>query len=326
MSMRSAALAATTFASLMAFAAPHAASAQLAITSQDRSVVAESESRGELWDESQTPFFPDYEFPIESFTATAQDDEVASDSEPFDAVASTIDPPVQGLAPQGTASSTQTSSLAESVLAASGSFSTQAHSRTLTQAELDLANLFLAPLVPFNLGILSSYESAGSHYEVGFDLVTALPYTISATADLSATERLVEVFGWEQTSGVVSVELVGPSGVVTAMTVDQHVFCGFDGPCLPASGALDESGTLPPGHYTLTASIVGSAFGTCTEVPGMTPFECHTPAADGSFDVVLSFSAPSVPSSTRATSVLLVTLLLALGIASTRVPSRCTVA
>jgi hypothetical protein len=294
--------------------APLRVAAQVTITAQDRSVEASSQSYGGLWDETQNPFFPDFEGPAQSFTNTASDAEAAPDTAPFSAAASTVDPPIVLLAPQGSATATQTSSLGTASIDASGSVDANGHSRPLTQGELDLANLYFHPPVPYNFGTLGDDEGGGSHFSVSFDVATPTPYALGASVGLSAAERETDDYpGFERTSGAAMVELTGPSGSVAAIAIDQLDFCPLFAPCVPGSDSLAAEGTLAPGSYTLSASASASAWGGCSELPGYTDFQCYAPAADGSFDLSLALGATPVPSLSPGGLLALASVLLASG-------------
>jgi hypothetical protein len=299
---------------LAALVAPLRVSAQVTITAQDRSVEASSQSYGGLWDETQNPFFPDFEAPAQSFTNTAGDAEAAPDTAPFGATAATVDPAILILAPQGSATATQISSVGTASIDASGSVDANGHGRTLTQGELDLANSYLNPPAPYDFGILGDHDAGGSHFSASFDVATPTPYALTASVGLSAAERETDdIPGFEMTSGTALIELTGPSGSVAAIAIDQLDFCPPFAPCVPGSDALAAQGTLAPGSYTLSASVSASARGRCSELPGYTDFQCHAPAADGSFDLSLALGATPVPSLSPGGLLALASVLLASG-------------
>jgi hypothetical protein len=190
---------------------------------------------------------------------------------------------------------TQTSSLAGSMVVAEASFDANSDARLLNETELALANTYLDPPLPYVLGILSSHETGASDFSVTFEVTAPIDYTLGATVDVSATERIGDLPGFDITTAVASVELIGPSGSLASLSLDQADHCLSAEACAPASDTLDASGTLAPGLYTLTASVAGSAAGGCTEVPGYTPFHCFSPSANGGFDLSLSLGAATLP-------------------------------
>jgi hypothetical protein len=301
----------------VAFGGALPASGQVGVTAQDRSVAASSQSRVSLWQENQNPFFPDFEAAAVSVPQTANDSEAAPGAGPFDATASTADPTVLFLAPAGSATASQISSLGASGSTASGSFSAVGHSRTLTQQELAFATGLLQPPVPYDFGMLTDHEQAGSDFSATFQVSSPTPYTLDATVAVSALQFIVPLVGFEITSASASVELVGPSGVVASVAIEQLDFCGVE-ECFPGSDSVQAEGILDPGSYTLEAHAAGSATGTCTELPGYTPFECHTSSADGSFSLSLALGSPPVPSFSPPGLALLAAALGALGIARCR--------
>jgi len=301
---------------LATLAAPLRAAGQAAVTAQDRSVDAASESFGSLWQENQNPFFPDFEGPALSLTEDASDAAAAPGAGPFDATASSVDPPLLIVAPQGSATAAQTSTLDPAAFTASGSFSADAHSRTLTPTELSTATAFLDPPVPYDFGILSDGEQAASDFSVSFTVSSPTPYALDASATVSALEFIVPIEGFELTTATVDVELAGPSGVVASLSVDQLAFCDSQS-CFPGSDALQAQGALAPGGYTLSASATGTALGTCTEVPGFTPFQCYVPTAGGSFELSLALDAAALPALPAGGLALLATALAGSGAAST---------
>lgn len=244
-----------------------------------------------LWDLNSNPFFPDYDPPTLPLTALATDDQAAPDFGSFDETASTLDPTLVVIAPLGSASGSQTSSLGPSQIAATGSFSAVSHSRTLTQLELDFANGFFNPPVPFFLGTLGDVETGESNLSASFDLERRTAFDLSASLALSPLERLEGIFGNEVTSGFASVTLTGPSGVVASAAINQFEDC-LESPCLPVFAALDVAGQLDPGSYTLDIALSGSATGICADIIGLV---CYTPTSDGSFDVTLDLGPIPVP-------------------------------
>lgn len=306
---------------LAALAVPLRAAGQAAITAQDRSVDAASESFGSIWQENQNPFFPDFEGPALTLTEDASDAAAAPGAGPFDATASSVDPLLLIVAPQGSAMAAQTSALGPAAFTASGSFSANAHSRTLTPSELAAATTFFHPPVPYDFGILSDDEQAASGFSVSFTVSSPTPYTLDASAAVSALEFIVPIQGFELTAAAVDVELAGPSGVVASLSLDQLAFCDSQS-CFPGSDALQAQGTLAPGGYTLSASATGTALGTCTEVPGFTSFQCYVPAAGGSFELSLALDPAAVPGLPADALALLATALAGSGAALGRPTKR----
>lgn len=280
--------------SAVALLASHGAHAQASFTSQSRSVSATSHSDGALWDESQNPFFPDFDPPAMTFFDDASDDEAAADYTDFDPSASTVDPPLLIIAPGGSSDATQSSSLTPLRIDASGSFSQIGHSRLLTEQEIALANGFLNPPIPYWSGLIGDFGTASSSFAVSFDLAQATPYDLNADLALSGGVRIDFFEGFEITSGSVELVLTGPSGVVAHALVGAFDDCPPAAPCNPVADGVALSGVLVPGAYTLSVDLEGSALGLCTEV---LLFECHSPTADGSFDVSLRLgaAAPALP-------------------------------
>jgi hypothetical protein len=276
-----------------ALSAPAPAAAQLSYTDEDRSVETSSRSSGALWDTGSNPFFPDFDPPVLTLTDTATDSAAAPGSSPFGASVATSDPLLLALAPEGSATASQTSSLSASQAVASGSVTGIGHSRTLTQAELDLANFYFSPSVPFDFGTLGDEEDASADFSATFDVASATPYRLTGSLALSAAERVEDTPGYEITYATGSIVLTGPEGVVASVALDQADSCGFTGPCLPSSDDLDVEGTLAPGSYTLSARVGGVALGGCTEV---THFACYAPGVGGSFDLALTLGPPPFPS------------------------------
>jgi hypothetical protein len=120
------------------------------------------------------------------------------------------------------------------------------------------------------------------------------------------------------TWGTATVALTGPSGSVAALAIEQQDFCPLFAPCVPGSDSLDVQGTLAPGSYTLSASVSARARGQCNELPGYTDFQCHAPAAHGSFDLSLALDPAPVPSLSPPGLLALASLLFASGVALRR--------
>lgn len=269
-------------------AAPRTADAQASFTAQDRSVDATSRSLGGLWDILSSPFFPDFDPPTTTFEEVALDSASAPDLTPFSATASTVDPPLLAVSPDGSASATQTSTLTPSLIDAAGSFSLVGHSRTLTQQELDLANAFLNPPIPYGLGLLDDEENGGSSFSVDFDVALATPYSLTGSLGISPVEFADGLFPITAASAAITLS-GGPQGLLVFASIAQEGLCD-PGPC--TGDTLDVQGVLQPGSYTLTAHADGSAQGLCIDIVS---FTCHTPTASGSFDLTLALSSTPVP-------------------------------
>lgn len=293
-------------AAALQLAAAGDARAQLGITDQQRTLSAASTSYGALWDENANPFFPDLDPPTLSFEENAADVRSAPDFGPFEQTASTVDPFILILAPQGSVQSFQSSTLSPVAIHASSSVGVVAHSRTLTATELSQANAYFQPAVPYDFGTLGDSEGGVSELSVDFVVSEAQPFTLSASVFVSEAEA---VGGFELTSAGVVVVLVGPSGAVASVGADQSGVCPGLGACSTGFDSVEVSGVLEPGSYTLTAGANVGAGGSCLEIGS---FACHAPTADGSFEVSLA-TPTGVPALSADARLLVVAAIAILG-------------
>jgi hypothetical protein len=292
---------------LALLALPSLGSAQVSFAAQQRSVEATSHSGGNLWATGTNPFSPDFDPATATYSADHSDDAQAPDFAGFDETASSPAPLLQGLiGPAASASASQTSSLSASLIAASGSFAADGDSYTIPPATLNLINSFLMPPVPYNFGIIDGTEVGDSQFSVQFDVAVPTPFHLTGSISASEWQTVEGLFGIAGASA--SISLTGPSGSVAAVTLSL--------PLTPSSDSIDESGTLAPGSYTLSANASGSAFGLCFETA---TFVCYDPSSSGSFDLALSLGgAPEVPGPSRLSAALLGVALAAIGAAALR--------
>ena len=276
----------------------------LELIDQTRTLEASSTSRGNLWDESQNPFFPDFHQPIFVYPVASSDDAAAPDFTPWTASVQTQDPALPLVpAPSGAAQASQDSLLSAGLIELSGEAQVDTDSYLMTVAQVQQIDAFVNPPVPFFFGTVDDTEEARSHSSVSFEVLESTPYTLTgALAWSAATPPPGSIPG----DGVVQgfIELAEQGGAVLART---ELDCVPD-LCWVLDPPLDQSGTLAPGTYVFSAEIHTSGGGYCYDAGTLT---CFMPSIDGSFDAQLNLGggAPVPALGSGAT------LALALGLA-----------
>jgi len=280
---------------------PALAAAQASFTSQQRFVRATSESTAMVWKQGTSPFPPNLDPPAASFTENGADETQSPGFDSFMASASSVAPAAVGpVVPDASATASQTSSLAPGQVTASGRFSADADSGSISAPQIAALNALLQPPVPYIGGFVGSSEIAVTGFSVDFTLSEPTAYhLVGNVAHTPGTIGQVP----HVAVGAASIELTGPSGSVASVSLT------------PVGGSedLDVEGLLAPGSYTLHADGSGGAFGSCNLVA------CVDPTMSGSFELSLSLGAAAVPGPSRGAVALLGCLLAAIGAA----PLRC---
>jgi hypothetical protein len=279
---------------------PALAAAQASFTSQQRFVRATSESTALLWKQGTSPFPPNNDPPAATFIENGADETQSPGFGSFTASASSVAPAAVGpVVPDASAAASQTSSLAPSEVTASGSFSADADSESISPAQIAALNALLLPPIPYIGGFVQSSETAVTEFSVDFTLSEpTLYHLVGNVAHTPGTIGQVP----HVAVGAASIELTGPSGSVASVSLS------------PVGGSedLDVEGVLASGSYTLHADGSSGAFGRCDLVA------CVDPTLSGSFELRLTLAAAVVPGPSRAAAALLGLLLAASGAAALR--------
>ena len=290
-------------------ALPALAGAQASFAAQQRKVEATSHSQLLLWEQGTNPGPPDFDPSTASFAADHADEIAAPDFGGFSEIASSVAPPAVGsVGPEASASASQTSSLDPGSITATGSFSMNADSEFITQADLAELNALLQPPIPYFVGVLQfGSETASSEFSVDFDVSVPTPYHL--VGNVAHTQGTIgSVPPPRPATGFAQIELIGPSGSLAEVSLTA----------LGGSEDLDVEGVLAPGSYTLSATGLGVTNARCD------PFSitCMDPTMSGSFELSLSLTAAVVPGPSYGLALLLAVALAATGAAVLR-RQRC---
>jgi hypothetical protein len=270
-------------AAAIPLAAATAAADPIVPTAQERGVGVSAETIADLWADGTSPTAPTFDPPSLTQTGESEDAEAAPGFSTFHATAQRTAPGVPFVPTTGVARAEQSSSISGDLLAASGSVVLTTDAHTLGQFALDNLNFFL-PGPHYWLGFGRDRTSGTAHYEVAFDVAAERPYVLAGALAMSAADPLTFFAGTH--AGSLLLRLTGPGGVIHEVEWDQVADgCAFLGACEPADFAIDESGTLAPGSYTLDVATSALALGNCGDIQGFPP--CWQPTSTSSFDVSL---------------------------------------
>ena len=263
-----------------------AASGEVTLDAQQRSVEADSVSEAWLWQTGSVPLFPDFDPPTDTIDVPAANSVTATDFSPFVESAATSDPPIVILPFGGSASSDQDSTLSTSSIEASGSFANAADAFFLEEWVLAQAEILLMPPQPFIFGIGASQDTSSSVLEVDFTVDAPTQYELSGDLALSAPVGFATAPVLLLTTAQAVLELRDSGGIpIAGTTIDQSV---------SVSANVADSRLLLPGSYTLVASVAGTSVGGYVDVIGL---EITAGSASGSFDATLALTpVPNVPS------------------------------
>jgi len=257
-------------------------------TAQARSIQVTSTSYGNLWDQSQNPFFPDFDGPIYVYSVPTSLTFSAVDLQPFAQSRSSSDPgvPIVGT-PDGTAQASQSSSIAPLLVQAEGAVASSTDSYLMTVTQIGQVNALLNPPVPYFYGNVSDAEIARSSFSVTFDVVVPTAFSLTGSLDFLFEPPAPGSIPYDVTiAGFIDLSAQG--GPIVA---HGEIECALP-ECFTYEPSVDVQGMLAPGTYVLSAQIESSAASYCYDSGTLT---CYEPGGSGGFAVELATEPPAVP-------------------------------